>query len=327
MAGSDQTRTTTGWRTASKFYRRPPGLGWLLALLLVPLLLGAIGYATLEKSKKETNPPSVNASPTLNVPSVTAPNATVPGVSFAPLSITRNGNDITLSGDLPDGAAKASLLDGVKGALGPGVNVVDNLNIKPGVNTPDFSGLGSVLKAAAPIPDFNFKLNGDTITLTGTAVSDDERAAVEAAARAAWPNMTISNQIQVKPAPAPVAGAGCANLQADVTGLLTRPINYDTNVFTLAAPEQQMLSRVADRLKSCPTSNVTVTGYTDNVGNDAINIPLSTNRAKTVADYLVSQGVASDHITSKGLASADPIASNDTPDGRAANRRVVITVS
>jgi len=98
-------------------------------------------------------------------------------------------------------------------------------------------------------------------------------------------------------------------------------------VFTLAAPEQQMLSRVADRLKSCPTSNVTVTGYTDNVGNDAINIPLSANRAKTVADYLVSQGVASEHITSKGLASADPIASNDTPDGRAANRRVVITVS
>ena len=214
----------------------------MLALLLVPLLLGTIGYATVDKSKRETNPPSVNASPTLSVPSVTTPNATVPGVSFAPLSITRNGNDITLSGDLPDGAAKASLLDGVKGALGPGVNVVDNLNIKPGVNIPAFSGLGSVLKAAAPIPDFNFKLNGDTITLTGTTASDDERAAVEAAAKAAWPNMTISNQIQVNPAPAPVAGAGCANLQADVTGLLTRPINYDTNVFTLAAPEQQMLS-------------------------------------------------------------------------------------
>jgi peptidoglycan-binding protein ArfA len=109
----------------TKFNRRPPGLGWLLALLLVPLLLGAIGYATLDKSKKETNPPSVNASPTLSVPSVTAPNATAPGVSFAPLSITRNGNDITLSGDLPDGAAKASLLDGVKKALRPGVNVVD----------------------------------------------------------------------------------------------------------------------------------------------------------------------------------------------------------
>ena len=67
-------------------------------------------------------------------------------------------------------------------------------------------------------------------------------------------------------------------------------------------------------------------GYTDNTGNDAINVPLSGNRAKSVAD-LVSQGVAGNTVTSQGFGSADPIASNDTPDGRAQNRRVEIAVS
>ena len=88
-----------------------------------------------------------------------------------------------------------------------------------------------------------------------------------------------------------------------------------------------MLTQVVNRLKACPDSRVAVNGFTDNTGNDGINIPLSGNRAKSVADFLVAQGVAGDHVTSQGMGSANPIASNDTPDGRAQNRRVEITVS
>ena len=68
-------------------------------------------------------------------------------------------------------------------------------------------------------------------------------------------------------------------------------------------------------------------GHTDNTGNDAINIPLSNNRAKAVADYLVSQGVAAIGSPRRGSARAEPIAPNDTPAGQAQNRRVDITVS
>ena len=140
--------------------------------------------------------------------------STFPAMSIAPLSISRNGNDFTLSGDLPDEAAKASLLDSLKGAFGGGVNLIDNVNIKAGVNAPDFSGLGAVFKAGAGIPDFNLNVDGDTITLAGTAASEDEKAAVEAAATAAWPNLKIANEIQITaptgapatpvPTPAPV---------------------------------------------------------------------------------------------------------------------------
>ena len=335
MADSEEIRTTTQWRRDSRFYRRPPGLGWLLSLLLVPLLLGAIGYAARDKSADvDLTAPTVDATATLTAPTVTAPNVNVPGLSFAPLSIIRNGNDWTLSGELPDAAAKTSLLDSLRGALGAGANLVDNVNIRAGVNAPDFSGLGDLFKAAVDIPDFNFNLEGDTVTLTGTAPSEDAKAAVEAAAKAAWPNLKIVNEIRVTaptgapaPAPAPGPAAECANLQADISGLLRTPINFETDGFTLTAGTEQMLTQVANRLKACPDSRVAVNGFTDNTGNDGINIPLSGNRAKSVADFLVSQGVAGDHVTSQGMGSANPIASNDTPDGRAQNRRVEITVS
>jgi peptidoglycan-binding protein ArfA len=336
MPSSEDPRAVVGWRTVSKFYRRPPGLGWLLSLVAIPLLLAAIGHGVWSKSKTEVSAPSVkppSVSVTQSGVSLTPPTITGPGLSFAPLSMTRNGNDLNLSGDLPDAATKASLLNALTGVLGPGVNLVDNLNIKPGVSAPDFSGLGPVFKAAANIPNFNFKLGGDTITLTGTAGSEDDKAAVEAAANAGWPNLRISNEIALKPvgptgAPQSTTPAPeCANLRTDVSGLLSTPINFDTNEYTLSASTQQLLSQIANKLKACPGSTVTVSGYTDNVGNDAINIPLSENRAKAVADYLVSQGVASDHVTTKGLAAHDPVASNETPEGRAQNRRVVIVVS
>lgn len=334
MAASDETRKITGWRTVSRFYRRPPGLGWLLALLAIPLLLGLLGWGVLDKSKTnvEVTMPGMNPSVTLSVPSVSPPNANLPAVGFAPVSILRNGNDITLSGDLPDVAAKTSLLDTLKGVFGPNVNLIDNLNIKAGVNVPDLSGLGDVFKAAVDIPDFNWKLDGDTVTLTGTAPSDDVTAAVEAAAKAAWPNVKIDNQIQVATAsvpssPAPAPGGACTNLQTDVNALLRTPVNFETDGYTLTPGSQQMLTQVADRLKACPDSKVAVGGYTDNTGNDAVNVPLSENRAKSVADFLISQGVTGANVTSKGYGSANPIASNDTAEGRAQNRRVEITVS
>lgn len=344
MSSSDETRTITGWQTASRFYRRPPGMGWLLALAAVPLLLGLIGWGALNGSSKDVDltlpsvdPSATLSAPDINAPDINAPNINAPNLNFAPLSITRNGNDITLSGDLPDAAARASLLDMLRAKFGADVNLIDNLGIKAGISTPDIGALGSVFDAAAvDIPDFDFKLDGDTLTLTGTAATEEAKAAVEAAAKAAWPNMKITNNITVgpapgAPAPAPAPAPGvpgpCAVLQDDVTALLRTPINFSTDGFALAPASQQLLTQVADKLKTCDGARADVTGHTDSSGNDAINVPLSTNRAKAVADYLVSQGIPADHVTSKGVGSAEPIAGNDTPAGKAQNRRVVILVN
>lgn len=83
---------------------------------------------------------------------------------------------------------------------------------------------------------------------------------------------------------------------------------------------------MADKLKACPDAHATINGYADDSGTDAINIPLSTRRAQAVADFLVARGVAGDHLAVMGLGSIDPVASNDTTDGRAKNRRAEIVV-
>ncbi|ORV23204.1 hypothetical protein AWB99_25215 [Mycolicibacterium confluentis] len=309
-----------------------------MALLAIPLLLGLLGWGLLDKSAQDTEVSLPSTAPSVTVPPASAPEVTVPAVASA-LSILRNGNDITLTGDLPDEAAKNGLLDSLRGVFGPDVNLIDQLNIKAGVDAPDLSGLGAVFKAAVDIPDFNWKLDGDTITLTGTAPTEEVKAAVEAAATSAWPNVKIDNQIRVgapgapgaaTPAPAspaPAPAGECANLQADITAALNAPINFQTDGFTLTPGSQQMLKQVAQKITACPEVRIKVDGYTDSSGNDAINVPLSGNRAKAVADYLVSQGVGTDLVTSQGHGSANPIASNDTAEGKAKNRRVEITVS
>ncbi|BCO34553.1 hypothetical protein MHEC_09860 [Mycobacterium heckeshornense] len=74
-------------------------------------------------------------------------------------------------------------------------------------------------------------------------------------------------------------------------------------------------------------THITVNGYSDNTGDDAVNVSLSDNRANSVADFLIAKGVTGDRITAKGMGAANPVAGNDTPEGRARNRRVEIVVS
>lgn len=314
MTGSDDERisaTATEWRAESRYYRRSPGWGWLLGLLLIPLLFGWLGWGAL-KPKVSVSAPSV---------SVTAPSLAVPSLNFSPLSILRNGNDFTLAGILPDLSVKNSLLAALKAALGPSVNLIDKIDVEAGATAPDFAGLSALFEAAVDVPDFHFTVEGGTLTLTGTAPSEEVKAAVEAAAKAGWPSLQVINNMALKG-----AAPSCDNLQATVDANLAAPIKFETGSDKLTTDGQQQLGAVVSAVKGCPDVKLTVIGHTDNTGTDAINNPLSENRAKSVAGYLVSQGIPADAVTSKGAGSAEPLASNDTAAGRAQNRRTEITV-
>jgi peptidoglycan-binding protein ArfA len=337
MAGSDEAPEATQWRQTSKFYRQFPGLPWLIGLVVIPLLLALIGYGEVGRTGPKVNGPT-GALPTLNVPKppTGAPSTpTIPAVSLAPVSVTRSGNDIKLSGDMPTVEAKESLLAALKSGFGPNINIVDDVRINRDIASLDFSNAAAVFKAAASVPDFGLAIKGDTITLIGTTGSGGQQAAIEQAADAAWPNLNIVDTMGIggpvtasaPPGPAPALGPGgaCDHLRSDVSA--SGPITFPTNGSALSPAAEQTLDQVADKLKACPGTNVTVNGYTDNTGNDAINNPLSTDRADAVADYLVTRGVPRDHLTTKGLGAADPVADNRSPDGQAKNRRVEIVVS
>jgi outer membrane protein OmpA-like peptidoglycan-associated protein len=102
---------------------------------------------------------------------------------------------------------------------------------------------------------------------------------------------------------------------------------FDTGKFSLNPGARVKLAKVAGILMSYPTLITEVGGYTDNVGNDDMNLTLSQNRAGTVRDYLVSQGVASGSVSARGFGNMSPVASNDNSGGRQSNRRVELVVS
>ena len=87
-----------------------------------------------------------------------------------------------------------------------------------------------------------------------------------------------------------------------------------------------VLDQFAAGLRNHPGSEVRIVGHTDNTGSDAINNPLSVERAVRTRDYLAARGVDSRRIAIDGVGSRYPVASNDTNDGRARNRRVEIFV-
>jgi len=90
---------------------------------------------------------------------------------------------------------------------------------------------------------------------------------------------------------------------------------------------REKLAKVSGILLAYPGLTIEIDGYTDNIGTDEFNQTLSEERAGAVRDYLTSQGVLSGAVTSKGFGKTNPVASNETSQGRQQNRRVELVVS
>ena len=102
---------------------------------------------------------------------------------------------------------------------------------------------------------------------------------------------------------------------------------FDTGKYSLKPGAREKLAKVAGILLAYPALNIDVGGYTDNVGGDQMNQTLSENRADSVRDYLVQEGVAKGSVTAKGFGNTLAVASNDNAAGRQQNRRVELVVS
>ena len=102
---------------------------------------------------------------------------------------------------------------------------------------------------------------------------------------------------------------------------------FEFGKYELKPAAREKLAKVSGILVAYPGLTIEVDGYTDNIGSDEFNQTLSEERAGAVRDYLTSQGVSSGSITSKGFGKTNPVASNDTSQGREQNRRVELVVS
>jgi outer membrane protein OmpA-like peptidoglycan-associated protein len=165
--------------------------------------------------------------------------------------------------------------------------------------------------------------------LAGVLLGDSRQSAAMGAAVGAlggyvWSkNMEDKKQAMEKA----TAGTGVLVTQTPDNQLklnIPSDISFDSGRYNIKANLQPVLNQFAQGLNSQPNTEVRIVGHTDSTGNDAVNQPLSVNRAQSTRDYLAAKGVDAQRISTEGHGAKQPIADNTSEAGRAKNRRIEI---
>lgn len=133
---------------------------------------------------------------------------------------------------------------------------------------------------------------------------------------------------QIKELKEQTAGSGIDVTQEGNGILVNLPdVTFAVDSTVITPSFQAALDKVANSMVEYPNSLVDVYGHTDSTGSDAYNMDLSKRRADSVARYLIGRGVSSSRIQTQGMGKNYPVADNNTPEGRALNRRVEIKIT
>jgi uncharacterized repeat protein (TIGR01451 family) len=131
---------------------------------------------------------------------------------------------------------------------------------------------------------------------------------------------------EVAPQPQPQAVATAETVDCTAFTGTMAGVQFHSNSAQLTASAEQVLAEAAGNLKSFTGLRLEIQAHTDNQGNDAYNMALSEKRAQSVMSFLVSQGIAAERLTARGYGETRQAESNDTVEGRAANRRVEFVI-
>lgn len=138
--------------------------------------------------------------------------------------------------------------------------------------------------------------------------------------------MMEEEQEEVAPEPEPEPEPLTAPAQIYKKKIVLRGTNFAFDSATLSPAAQELLAEDVAELKEDTTLKIRIEGYTDSIGSEAYNLSLSENRAASVKGYLVDQGIDGDRILTIGFGEQYPVASNETEEGRAKNRRAEIKI-
>ncbi|KQC37335.1 OmpA family protein [Frankia sp. ACN1ag] len=277
-----------------------------------------------------------------------------------PLVLAVAGQGLSVTATVPDAASRAALLAAVADAADGTVR--GQVLVDPAVAEPPVEAVAALATALRGVAgEHSATVSGSTVALAGGTPDEAARrrlgAAVLAATAATVPGATLADHLVVtrtgsgaaaRPGRA-VAGsrqsgsaapgdtsagsgvsagsgasAGTAGTLAALRAVLDgHDVTFPVSGARLSPSAQASLDKVASTLRGGDLA-VLVGGYTDTSGPSALNQALSLNRAQAAADYLTSRGVPADLVRVAGFGSREPVASNGTLQGRAANRRVEI---
>ena len=264
---------------------------------------------------------------------------TVVGARVSPFgwNAEKTATTLVLAGHAPSEAARARLLD-IARARFPGAKVTDRMALALGAPTGDWAAIAAdALTQLSKMIRGKARLIDDRLTVIG----EGDQAAV-AEVRAHY-NAPLAAPFTLAVADLIVAGQSLGI--AEVEGLnlseasaetcqrafsqLMRGnvIEFDTGSAAIAPTSQLLLDHLATVARRCDQYRIAVAGYTDNVGDAALNLALSRTRAEAVRDYLAGKGVDRDRLAAQGLGQEKPRVPNTTAANRARNRRIEFNVS
>lgn len=231
---------------------------------------------------------------------------------------------LTMSGYVPDNNVHATIAAAAARKFF-GEKVVDNLKASMGAPSrflnavvPALGALSRLSTGTLVVTDREVKISGDALY---EAAVPQIRASLAKDSPEGW---QIKTELSVKPAAAPVDPGVCQQLFLEL--LAKGKIRFEPGRASIDPDSAGLLDRLIEIAMRCPTANIDIAGHTDADGEDAFNQALSEKRAQAVTDYLVKAGLPAGRFTALGYGSSQPVASNDTDEGKAQNRRIEFLV-
>jgi OmpA-OmpF porin, OOP family len=231
---------------------------------------------------------------------------------------------LTLTGYVPDNNAHAALAASAARKFF-NEKVVDNLKASIGAPTGFAAVVGPALGALSRLSTGTLVVSDREVKLSGDAFYDAAAVQIRAGLGKDFPkDWQFKADISVKPAAAPVDSTVCQQLFSDL--LAKGRIQFESGRATIDPDSTGLLDRLIETALRCPNTNIEIAGHTDGDGDAAFNQALSEKRAQAVVDYLVKAGLAADRFSATGYGSTQPVAGNDTDEGKAQNRRIDFVV-
>ena len=227
---------------------------------------------------------------------------------------------LTLTGYVPDNNVHAAIASAA-GRKFFSEKVVDNLKASIGAPSGFVSAVVPALGALSRLSTGTLVVTDREIKLSGDAFFDAAVTQIRASLAKDFPEgWQVKADISVKPAAAPVDPTVCQQLFSEL--LAKGRIRFEPGRAIIDQDSAGLLDRLIETAMRCPTADIEIAGHTDADGEDAVNQALSEKRAQAVLDYLVRAGLPASRFTATGYGSSQPVASNDTDEGKAQNRRI-----
>lgn len=258
---------------------------------------------------------------------VTAASTVAPALAPSSFSFDalREAGKLRLSGNYPDDDAHSKIIDAARNLFSSD-EISDELKAAPGAPNGFVTAALGGLNALSRLAKGSFSLSGTDAKLSGEALYNGAVKSIQDSFAAAIPEGFKATPAEIAVS-TPAAAVDAPNCQSLLNTILSKSkINFDTGKARISAVSSGVLDTIVATIGRCSGNAVEVSGHTDSSGDEAANVALSEQRAKAVVTYLTDAGVPASRLTAIGLGSSRPVASNDTDEGKALNRRIEFSV-